>query len=161
MLPRHNSISPGKGPRHWQNVPNAQGDARNRAAAPRHHYEAWAWIGLAALLIAASVGCVSKAKAKAQAREAFLAGQNQALMQLQQKQGPSVRLEGEVRNPVIPWTEDLTLAKALVAAEYYGRTGPRTILLVRNGRAIIVEPKSLLSGQDVPLEVGDIIELRN
>ncbi len=105
-------------------------------------------------------GCVSKAKAQAQARQAFLAGQTQALMR-QQPSAPSVTLMGEVHNPVIPWTEDLTLAKAVVAAEYYGRGTPRAIYLVRNGRATSVDPATLLGGQDIPLEPGDIVDLRN
>ena len=112
------------------------------------------------LIALALTGCVTKSKAKAQAREAFVAGQNQALMRMQQSQ-PSVTMMGEFHNPVIPWTEDLTLARAVVAAEYFGRTTPREILVVRHGRAFSVDPKTLLNGQDIPLEAGDIIQIRN
>ena len=68
-----------------------------------------------ALLLAATFsGCVSKSKADAKARAAFLAGQQQAVMRVQQAQtqgqGPSVTVNGEVRNHVVPWTEGLTLA---------------------------------------------------
>ena len=41
-----------------------------------------------------------------------------------QGQGPCVTVNGEVRNHVVPWTEGMTLAKALVAADYYRRRRP-------------------------------------
>src|SRR5262249_28043254 len=81
------------------------------------------WI---ALLLGCSVlaGCVSKGKAQAQARAAFIAGQQQAAMVSRQTQlqGPTVTVLGEVRNSLVPWTPDLTLAKAVLAAAYYGAT---------------------------------------
>ena len=115
------------------------------------------------LLTAMFGGCVSKSKADAKARAAFLAGQQQAVMRVQQAQtqgqGPSVTVNGEVRNHVVPWTEGLTLAKALVAADYLGAADPGQILIVHNGRATRVEPKQLLSGVDIPLQPGDIVQL--
>src|SRR5262249_27143686 len=56
-------------------------------------------------------GCVTKAAAKAQAREAFVAGQQQAMARMPQNaptQGPSITVIGPVKNGLIPWTEDLT-----------------------------------------------------
>src|ERR1035437_11017856 len=79
-------------------------------------------ISLCVLLLAVLLGgCVSKSKADARARAAFIAGQQQAVARMQQiqGQGPSVTINGEVRNRVVPWTEGLTLAKAVVAADYY------------------------------------------
>ena len=91
----------------------------------------------ALLLAAAFGGCVSKSKADAQARAAYLAGQQQAMMRMQQAQtqgqGPCVTVNGEVRNHVVPWTEGLTLAKALVAADYLGTADPGQIIIVHNG----------------------------
>ena len=117
-------------------------------------------------LVLASVafgGCVSKSKADARAREAFLAGQQQALARVQQTQlltqGPNVTVNGEVRNRIIPWTEGLTLAKTLLAADYYGASDPGEILIVRNGRATRIEAKQLLTGVDVPVQPGDIVQL--
>ena len=106
-------------------------------------------------------GCVSKSKADARARAAFIAGQQQALTRMQQTQlqGPSVTLNGEVRNRVVPWTEGLTLAKAVVAADYYGATDPAQIIILHNGIATRVEPQQLLSGVDIPLQPGDIVQL--
>jgi hypothetical protein len=108
-------------------------------------------------------GCVTKSKADAKAREAFLAGQQQAMVRMQQTQpqtqGPSVTVNGEVRNHVVPWTEGLTLAKALLAADYYGTADPGQIFVVHNGRATRIEAKQLLTGVDIPLQPGDIVQL--
>ena len=109
-------------------------------------------------------GCVSKKTAEARARAAFLAGQQQqsALMARQTPlQGPTVTVLGEVRNALVPWAIDLTLAKAVIAADYYGRIDPTAIVIRRDGKEISYEPRMLLSGQDVPLEPNDVIELRH
>ena len=115
------------------------------------------------LLTAMFGGCVSKSKADAKARAAFLAGQQQAIMRLQQAQmqvqGPCVTVNGEVRNHVVPWAEGMTLAKAVVAADYLGSADPGQILIVHNGLATRVEPAQLLSGVDIPLQPGDIVQL--
>jgi hypothetical protein len=114
-----------------------------------------------ALLIAfALAGCTTKAKAKAQAQAAFAAGQQQAMIRMQQTQVPNVTVRGAVRNPLIPWTEDLTVAKAIIAADYYGAKDPKEIFVVRKGQALRVDPKQLFSGDDPPLQSGDLLDLR-
>jgi hypothetical protein len=105
-------------------------------------------------------GCVSKAKAKAQAQAAFVAGQQDAIRRMSLSQNPTVTINGEVRNGSVPWTEGLTLAKAIVAAEYYGKRDPTDIIIVRAGIATRVDMRKLLAGEDVPLSPGDIVELR-
>jgi hypothetical protein len=105
-------------------------------------------------------GCTTKAHAKAEAQAAFAAGQQQAMMRMQQSQTPSVTVHGAVRNPLIPWTQDLTVAKAIVAAGYFGRKDPAEIIVVRKGVAVRIDPKQLLTGTDPALEAGDIMELR-
>jgi hypothetical protein len=55
---------------------------------------------------------------------------------------------------------DLTLAKAVVAAGFYGRTDPAEITIQRNGQEIECDPRRLLSGEDVPLQPNDVILLR-
>ena len=113
---------------------------------------------LCALLLG---GCVSKKKAEERARAAFFAGQKQAAMfnRQTQLQGPTVTVLGEVRNALVRWTLDLTLAKALVSAEYYGRTDPGQIVIQRDGQEIVCDPKKLLSGDDVPLQPNDVIQV--
>ena len=117
-----------------------------------------------ALLLAAMVGgCVSKSKAKSQAHSAYIAGQRDAMMRMQQaqtqSQGPCVTVNGDVRNRVVPWTEGMTVVKALVAADYYGPADPGQIIIVHNGLATRIDARQLLSGTDFPLQPGDIVQL--
>ncbi len=78
---------------------------------------------------------------------------------MQQAQGPNVTINGEVRNHVVPWTQGLTLAQAMVAADYYGAKDPGQLFLVHKGVATRVDPKQLLSGVDIPLQPGDIVQV--
>lgn len=117
-----------------------------------------------ALLLAVTLaGCVSKSKAKAQARAAYLAGQQQGMMRMQQaqiqSQGPCVTINGDVRNHVVPWTEGMTLAQAVVAADYYGATEPGQVIIVHNGVATRLDARQLLSGTDFPVQPGDVVQL--
>jgi hypothetical protein len=106
-------------------------------------------------------GCVTKAAAAAQARQAFLAGQQQAMqtMKMEQARGPSVTFVGPVKNPIVAWTEGLTLAKAIIAAGYEGPE-PSDIVIMRKGTPVRVDPNQLLKGEDVPLETGDVVNIR-
>ena len=114
------------------------------------------WLALLAIAI---TGCTTNSNAKAQAQSAYAAGQQQALERALQARN-SVTVLGPVRNPLVPWTEDLTLAKALVAADYYAKTNPREILIVRQGRALPVDVNHLLGGEDIPLQAGDVVNIR-
>ena len=110
---------------------------------------------LIVILILPLAGCTTKSKANAKARGAFMAGQNSALRM--QPQGLTVSVIGAVRNPVILWTEDLTLAKAIVAAEYQDQRDPREILIRRGGEDFRISPNTLLKGDDIPLQPRDEI----
>jgi len=112
------------------------------------------------LLIAMpGTGCVSKSTANAQAHAAYLAGQRQALQMA--AQGPSVWVIGNVKTPVVPWTLDLTLSKALLAADYRGAKDPSEIIVQRKGQEpLYIRPQQLLDGQDMPMLAGDQIEIR-
>lgn len=103
--------------------------------------------------------CTSGAKAKTRERAAYAAGQQQAMERVAQMRS-TVTVVGPVRNPILPWSGDLTLARAIVAADYYPRGEPREIVVMRNGQPIPFEPKRLLAGEDLPLEVGDVINIR-
>jgi hypothetical protein len=99
---------------------------------------------------------MSQAQAQAQTQ-----GQTQPQGQLFPPQGPTVWVVGGVKNQLIPWTQDLTLVRALIAAEYQGPGDPGQITVIRNGQPpIIVSAQQLLSGQDMPLAAGDRIEVR-
>jgi hypothetical protein len=114
----------------------------------------------ASLLVLALCGCESKGKRQAELRAAHMAGQMQAMARAQQAREPSVMIIGEVRNPRLPWTEELTVAKALVQAEYYGLHDPMVIVVMRAGKEIRINPKRLLAGEDMALEAGDTVEIR-
>jgi hypothetical protein len=117
---------------------------------------------LVPLLLLALSGCVTKSHAEAQARAAFVAGQQQAMerMRQSQAQGPTVTFLGPVKNILVPWTAELTLAKAIVAADYFGPKDPGEIIIRRGGEEIRLDPKKLLGGEDVPLMPRDIVELK-
>ena len=111
------------------------------------------------ILALVASGCTTQSKAKAQARTAFLLGQQQA--RAQQQQGPVVTVVGMVKNRTVQWTEELTLTKALLVAEYQGFSDPRVIIIIRNGQHFQVNVKQLLKGrEDPPLEPGDTIEIQ-
>jgi hypothetical protein len=136
------------------------GERRLFPATPRSG--SWRDVTFSLLCLALPLtGCISKSKADEQARAAFLAGRQQAIQEMRQSQaqGPTVTLVGAVRAPLIPWTMDLTLAKAIVAAGYYSNTDPTRIVIVREGREIPVDPKKLLAGEDIPLQPRDVIEI--
>ena len=106
-------------------------------------------------------GCASKAKANLQRQQAFLAGQQQALTQQQQAQANLVMVRGEVRNQTIPWTQELTLAGAILAAEWKGFMAPRQIFVIRHGQSYPINIDQFFRGlDDPPLEPGDIVDLR-
>jgi hypothetical protein len=107
-------------------------------------------------------GCVSKHKAQMEARQAYMVGQQQAMaQQANQPQTTilAVSVSGKVTNHIILWSEDLTLAKAIVEANYIGLFNPKLIRVTRPGETIDVDPNDLLKGKDVPLQVGDAIQI--
>jgi len=114
------------------------------------------------LALLAAAGCVSQKKARDQARQAYLAGQQQAMMQsaqrARQQEGPVVFMQGPVRNPVVPWEPGLTLSQAIVKAEYTEFMNPLLVRVIRHGQ-IAAECKGidLLHHQDMELEDGDTI----
>jgi hypothetical protein len=109
-------------------------------------------------LCLALCGCASKSKVDA--RNAFLEGQQRAWSAQQQNQEPTVFFRGMVRNPRVPWTEGLTLARALLAAEYTGALDPTQIRVTRDGQVYVIDVKRLMRGQDDPLlEPGDAVEV--
>ncbi len=118
------------------------------------------------LLALAATGCMTRSRAQAQARaqaqQAYLAGQNATLLQLQQMEsaGTGVTILGPVQNSQVPWVAGLTLAQAVATANYLDSNGPREIIITRQGESATLDPKVLLNGAVVPLEAGDVVELR-
>jgi hypothetical protein len=117
----------------------------------------WALSISAAALLA---GCTTKSTSEAKAQQAFLAGQNAALRQQQAAQFSGVTIVGPVQNPQVPWVAGLTLAQAVATANYLDSQAPKTIIITRQGESAQLDAKVLLNGVAVPLEPGDVIELR-
>ena len=116
--------------------------------------------GISSLLVLFLAGCVSQREAGLEARQAYMAGQQQAAQQQRAQQPPQVTIRGPVRNPVVPWVENMTLAKAIVDADYTGFMNPILVRVIRNGQ-MVEEMKGidLLHGHDFPLEAGDMVEI--
>jgi hypothetical protein len=112
------------------------------------------------LLVTCGFGCVTKREADARARAAFMEGQNRALMTRSAMQGPNVTFIGPVRNSMVPWTTGMTLAEAVIAADYTGPRDPKLIIIKRQNEEIPVNPQHLLGGVDVPVVAGDVIEIQ-
>lgn len=117
------------------------------------------WFGILVLPLLAG-GCTSRAKARAEAQAAYVAGQQQAMMQMREARRTSIRVLGPVQNPEIPWCDGLTLAEVIVAARWLERRDPGQIIVIRQRERFSVEPHALLQGEDIPLEPGDSVELR-
>jgi hypothetical protein len=118
----------------------------------------------AMLLVAlAATGCTTRSLARLDAQNAYLAGQNQALQQQaaqQASQAGGVTILGPVQNSRVPWVEGLTLAQAVATANYLDSQEPKQIIITRQGESATLSPDVLLNGVNVPLENGDVIELR-
>jgi len=128
-------------------------------------------ISLALVAALTACGCTSK---KTQIRRAYAAGAQAAQAQMLRAQtpqsmsqpvptttDPQVRILGAVRNPVLTWSEGLTLARAVVLAEYEKSTVPTAITIFRNNQPLQIDPQLVLQGQDYPLFPGDIVYIQD
>lgn len=119
-------------------------------------------VGFCVLLaVMAGAGCVSEKRAKLEARQAYVAGQEQAAqaaIQARQQQGPVVFVQGPVNHPVVQWEEGMKLSKTIVTSEYTGFMDPRLIQVLRSGQ-VVGEFKAidLLNHHDMDLEAGDTV----
>jgi hypothetical protein len=77
-------------------------------------------------------------------------------------QGPHVWIRGEVRQPIVAWTEGIRLSGALAEAGYVGQGDPFWISVLRQGKLVHrVSPRSILNGTKDPLLMPyDVIEIR-
>jgi len=113
---------------------------------------------LCAAVLFSAGGCVSKSKARDKEREAFRAGQKQAAMAAEFRRN-NILVTGPVLNPVVAWTEGITLAEAIVAARWNAPGDPRLVALTRKGERVELAPHESLAAAQLPLERGDEIEL--
>jgi hypothetical protein len=107
-----------------------------------------------------AAGCTSNSKLRQQQQLAYIAGQNVVLQQQLAAQFHGVMVIGPVQNQQVPWVEGLTLAQAVATANYLGKTEPQQIVITRQGESATMDAKVLFSGVDIPLEIGDLVELK-
>jgi hypothetical protein len=112
------------------------------------------------VLTLAALGCTTKSRARMDSQTAFLAGQNAAMRQQLAAQASGITIVGAVQSPNVPWVAGLTLAQAIATANYTGAEAPKQIIITRQGESAALDAKVLLDGTVIPLEVGDVIELR-
>jgi len=129
------------------------------------------------IFVVAVSGCASrKKKTEMQMQRAYASGMQAARVQMQQAQqlqpptgqptiqpnsDPQVRILGPVRNPVVIWSEGLTLARALSTAEYLRNDTPVSITIYRNNQPLQIDPQRVLQGEDYPLFPGDLVYLQD
>jgi hypothetical protein len=127
-------------------------------------YSPMKWVYAILVLALAAGGCTTRSKARAQAQagaaQAYLAGQNQVLQEAMEMQYAGVTILGPVQTSQVPWVEGLTLAQAIATANYLNPNPPSQIILNRQGDSATLDANVLLNGAVVPLEQGDVIELR-
>jgi len=95
-----------------------------------------------------------------EAQHALLVQQNAALQRQLAASQRGVTVIGPVENSFVPWVAGLTLAQAVATANYLEPDAPKEIIITRQGETASLDPQVLLSGTAVPLEMGDVIELR-
>lgn len=105
------------------------------------------------------VGCAGKDRSQRQLQDAFRAGYRQGLLE-RRVQGTDIFVSGPVRHAHVGWREGLTLAEALLEAEYLAAETPRQIILHRGPHEWELTGQQLLTGEDFLLEPGDLIETR-
>ena len=106
-----------------------------------------------------ATGCTTRSQSRAAAENAYLKGQNEALRQ-QLAQYNGITIIGAVQNPQVPWVAGLTLAQAVATANYIGAQEPRAVVITRQGESAVLDANILTGGVAIPLEMGDVVELR-
>lgn len=112
------------------------------------------------LLVFAVTGCTTRSQAEKEARRAFMAGQSAAMARQLAAQSKSITVIGPVKNSSVPWVDGLTLAQAIATADYIGPDNPTKIIITRKGQRASLDASVLLSGAEVPLKPGDVVEIR-
>jgi hypothetical protein len=113
----------------------------------------------ALVAILAFTGCTTRSKARAAEQAAFRAGQQQGTLSEKARQN-GITVLGPVLNPLVPWTEDLTLAQVIVAAHWYGTSDPQRIILSHGDDRMEMTPEDILGpAGEFPMQPGDTVEL--
>ena len=117
----------------------------------------WYSLWLASILAG---GCTTKSNARIEARSAYYAGRAAAYHQMLEEEHTSIRVVGHVKNHEFEWTDGMSLMQALIKADWTAMRDPKEIIIIRTREPYPVDMKAFMNGQDVQLEPGDTIELR-
>lgn len=109
-------------------------------------------------LAALTPGCTTRSKARAETAQAFRAGQQRGAMEAEARRN-NIAFTGPVLNPIVPWTDGITLAQAILAAHWSAQGSPRLIVFTRGTDRLEIPTADLLNGMDFPLAPGDAVEL--
>ena len=115
----------------------------------------WVAASIVGLLVTVTLGCKSRRSQGPPPVYADPAAMQEAMRRAQMV----VQVRGNVRNRAIPWSEDLTLAGAIVEADYIGRMLPLSVTVTRGRKVQRFSANSLLSGGDMFLEPGDVVDI--
>lgn len=113
------------------------------------------WILIAAVMS----GCASNNRKPTEAQVQFAAGQEDAFAMLARSGIYVVRVVGPFKRPVLPWHEGLTLTQVILEAGYMEQKDPAQIIIQRGPAAEPIDPSRLLTGEDVPVQAGDVIHV--
>lgn len=120
----------------------------------------WAFgLRISALALLLAAGCVSQEQSREEVRKAYEAGLQQGRKEAEMR-STHVLIRGPVQRSAVAWREGLTLAQAIVEAVYTAPQDPVAISITRGNRIIPVDLNELLRGIDIPVEVGDLIDIR-
>ena len=109
------------------------------------------------ILILPAAGCVTKKQAQWDARQAYVAAQQQQSRQMD-PQHPAVFVQGPVQNPVVPWEDGLKLSQAIINAVYTGFMNPMDVRVLRQGQVVgDFKGIDLLHHADMALEPFDTV----
>ncbi|MDB6053454.1 MAG: hypothetical protein JWN25_977 [Verrucomicrobiales bacterium] len=108
--------------------------------------------------------CTSRKKAQQQAMAAYVAGRRAAQVQASSETPPidlrhQVAVVGNVQNHAIDWRAGLTVATAILTAQYVPETTPAEIRIYHRNRIVRFSGEELLAGRDEPVFTGDKIEI--
>lgn len=112
------------------------------------------------ILVITLGGCISKSTARKQRNVAFIEGKNAGMMQALQTQAQSVTVIGDVKNRVLTWNQDMTVATAFLQANYQGVVEPRGFLVRHGSEQFRLSADELLDGKDLQLLPGDTLEIQ-
>ncbi len=118
---------------------------------------------LANILLLAAIfllcGCVTESASELRSRNAYERGRASAVQPA--PVSVAVTVIGPVRHRSILWTDGLTLARAIIGAEYLLEKDPSAIFLTRGAQTMQFTAAQLLGGNEGPvLMPGDVIEVR-